>query len=65
MARCVKCGEGAAEPVWAAYADPAFENKPPAPLLLHQECYEESADRYLPFEEATAVWGRREIERAS
>lgn len=65
MARCVKCGEDAAEPVWAAYADPAFNAKPPAALRLHEECFEESSDRYLPFQEATDAWARREIERAS
>lgn len=63
MARCVKCGGDAAEPVWAAYADPAFNNKPPAALPLDQDCFDESADRYLPFKEAAAAWADRQIER--
>jgi hypothetical protein len=43
MARCVKCGDDAAEPVWAAYADPAFVHKPPQPLPLHQACFDAAA----------------------
>jgi hypothetical protein len=42
MAICVRCGKEAPDPVWAAYADPAFQDKPPAPLALHQDCYDES-----------------------
>lgn len=63
MARCVKCGEDAAEPVWAAYADPAFDNKPPQPFALHPVCFDESADRYLPAGEAAAAWTDRQIGR--
>jgi hypothetical protein len=65
MARCVNCGGDAAAPVWAAYADPAFNDKPPAALPLDEECFRAGSERYLPFEEATAAWARREIERAS
>jgi hypothetical protein len=65
MARCVKCGADAPDPVWAAYADPAFHYKPPAPLSLHQQCYDESADRYLPIHDAVKAWTAREIERSS
>ena len=43
MARCVKCGEEAAEPVWAVYADPAFDHKPrndrKDAFALHPECW--------------------------
>lgn len=65
MARCVKCGADAPEPVWAAYADKAFARKPPQPLLLHQECFDESADRYLPIDEAVGAWTKRQIEEAA
>lgn len=44
MARCVKCGGDAADPVWAAYADPAFNDKPPAALALHQECFDDGRE---------------------
>lgn len=39
MARCVKCGREAVEPVWAVYADPAFKNKQQRPFALHEECF--------------------------
>lgn len=64
MARCVKCGEDAAEPVWAAYADEAFENKPPQPFALHQDCFDET-DRYLPAGKAASAWAQRQIAAAS
>jgi hypothetical protein len=63
MARCVKCGEDAAEPVWAAYADPAFNDKAPQPFPVHQACFE--SDRYLPAVDAAVAWSRRQIERQS
>jgi hypothetical protein len=62
MARCVKCGEDAAEPVWAAYADPAFNDKPPAALALHQDCFER---RYALHNDAVTAWADRQIERAA
>jgi hypothetical protein len=61
MARCVKCGDDAAEPVWAAYADPAFVHKPPQPFPLHQACFDDAA-RYLPAGDAASAWAARQIE---
>jgi hypothetical protein len=63
MARCVKCGGEAADPVWAAYADPAFNDKPPAALALHGDCYE--PDRHMPLKDAAQAWATRQIERAA
>jgi hypothetical protein len=42
MARCVKCGDEAAKPVWAVYADPAFDRKQQTPFPLHARCFNES-----------------------
>lgn len=39
MARCVNCGEDVTRPVWAEYADPAFENKRQDPFPLHGKCF--------------------------
>jgi hypothetical protein len=36
MPRCVNCGDEATRPVWAVYADPAFQGKQQVPFPLHR-----------------------------
>jgi hypothetical protein len=55
MAQCVNCGEEAARPVWAIYADEAFKDKRQVPFALHQRCFNASetitASEWVPVDE--------------